>query len=39
VLEFDEFLKMEGCKSKDRHMFVGSGKKQKTSEENLETVR
>lgn len=27
VLEFDEFLKIEGCNTKDRHMFVGSGKK------------
>jgi len=39
VLDFDDFLKMEGCKSKDRHMFVGSGKKQQGSEENLESVR
>jgi hypothetical protein len=27
VLEFDEFMKIEGCKTKDRHLFVGSGKK------------
>ena len=36
VLEFNEFMKMEGCKTKDRHLFVGSGKK---GEEKLETVR
>ena len=27
VLEFDEFMRIEGCRSKDRHLFVGSGKK------------
>ncbi|KAM0338943.1 hypothetical protein ACHAPU_011139 [Fusarium lateritium] len=27
VLEFDQFLKLEGCKTKNRHLFVGSGKK------------
>lgn len=37
VLEFDEFMKIEGCKTKDRHLFVGSGKK--GGEENLDTVR
>jgi hypothetical protein len=43
VLEFDEFMKIEGCKAKDRHLFVGSGKKkgvnEKGGEEILETVR
>jgi hypothetical protein len=43
VLEFDQFMKIEGCKTKDRHLFVGSGKKEKESstggEEVLETVR
>jgi hypothetical protein len=49
VLEFDQFMKIEGCKTKDRHLFVGSGNKdaagkgQATSgsggEEVLETVR
>ena len=44
VLEFDQFMKIEGCKTKNRHLFVGSGKKDaeaKTSggEEILETVR
>jgi hypothetical protein len=42
VLEFDEFMKIEGCKTKDRHLFVGSGKKKGVSdggEEVLETVR
>jgi len=38
VLEFDEFLKIEGCKTKRRHLFVGSGKKA-GDEENLESVR
>ncbi|KAI9710911.1 MAG: hypothetical protein M1820_002346 [Bogoriella megaspora] len=37
VLEFDEFMKMPGCTTKDRHLFVGSGKKQ--GEETLQTVR
>lgn len=36
VLEFDEFMKIEGCETKDRHMFVGSGK---VKPETLETVR
>jgi hypothetical protein len=27
VLEFDQFMKIEGCETKDRHLFVGSGKK------------
>lgn len=43
VLEFDEFMKIEGCKTKPRHLFVGSGKKEKAkdagAEEILETVR
>lgn len=43
VLEFDEFMKIEGCKTKDRHLFVGSGNKNKGGnaggEELLETVR
>jgi hypothetical protein len=42
VLEFDQFLKIEGCKTKDKHLFVGSGKKDKASaggEEVLSTVR
>lgn len=29
VLEFDQFLKIEGCKEKERHLFVGSGGKDK----------
>jgi hypothetical protein len=29
VLEFDEFLRLEGCERKKRHLFVGSGKKGK----------
>ncbi|KAI1202268.1 HSP20-like chaperone [Nemania serpens] len=49
VLEFDQFMKLEGCKTSPRHLFVGSGrdkaqKRQGTSigedgEEMLETVR
>ena len=42
VLEFDEFMKIEGCKTKERHMFVGSGKRKGAGaggEELLETVR
>ncbi|EGZ77563.1 CS-domain-containing protein [Neurospora tetrasperma FGSC 2509] len=43
VLEFDQFMKIEGCKTKDRHLFVGSGKKEAAAasggEEILETVR
>lgn len=37
VLEFDQFLKLEGCKTKDRHLFIGSGKKE--GEEKVDTVR
>ncbi|PHH65454.1 hypothetical protein CDD81_2234 [Ophiocordyceps australis] len=25
VLEFDQFLKIEGCKTRDRHLFIGKG--------------
>lgn len=49
VLEFDQFMKIEGCKTKDRHLFVGSGKKDvagksgvavgEGGEEMVETVR
>ncbi|OWT42768.1 CHORD domain-containing protein [Pochonia chlamydosporia 170] len=44
VLEFDQFMKIEGCKTKDRHLFIGSGKKEKEKagsggEEILTTVR
>lgn len=41
VLEFEQFMKIEGCKTKDRHLFIGSGKKNKpaTGEERLSTVR
>ena len=38
VLEFDEFMKIEGCKRKKRHLFIGSGKKAGT-EELLSEVR
>ena len=44
VLEFDQFMKLEGCKTKPRHLFVGSGKKDGkdsngTGEEIVEKVR
>lgn len=43
VLEFDEFMKIEGCTVKDKHLFVGSGEKGKQAgndgEETVETVR
>lgn len=46
VLEFDQFMKLEGCETKPRHLFVGSGKKGTSGkatgsggEELLETVR
>src|ERR1700678_3986839 len=38
VLEFDEFLKIEGCKKRKRHLFVGQPK-DATAEEKLGTVR
>lgn len=38
VLEFDQFLMIEGCKTKDRHMFVGSGKKDKVAEGGEEVL-
>ena len=37
VLEFDEFMKIEGCKTKKRHLFIGKGKKD--GEEKVEDVR
>lgn len=43
VLEFDQFMELEGCAKKDRHLFVGSGKEKDKAgaggEEVLETVR
>lgn len=38
VLEFDEFMKIEGCKEKNKHLFVGSAKKA-GAEEALSDVR
>lgn len=37
VLEFDQFLKIEGCQEKKRHLFVGKGKP--AGEEKVESVR
>lgn len=40
VLEFDEFMKIEGCKQKNKHLFVGSGSGRKAGgEEALSEVR
>ncbi|TEA09964.1 Cysteine and histidine-rich domain-containing protein 1 [Colletotrichum sidae] len=43
VLEFDQFMKIEGCQTKNRHLFIGSGKKKGSSgngqEEKVESVR
>ncbi|KAI9782917.1 MAG: Integrin beta-1-binding protein 2 [Geoglossum umbratile] len=47
VLEFDEFMRIEGCQTKDRHLFIGSGKKRNgkavvvddAGEEQVESVR
>lgn len=42
VLEFDEFMQIEGCQTKSKHLFVGSGKKMRerqSGEEMVETVR
>ncbi|KXJ92037.1 HSP20-like chaperone [Microdochium bolleyi] len=44
VLEFDQFMKIEGCKTSPRHLFIGSGQDKKTktagsAEELLDTVR
>ena len=38
VLEFDEFMKIEGCKTKRKHLFVGS-RKDSGQEEVLSHVR
>ncbi|KAI9738654.1 MAG: hypothetical protein M1834_008159 [Cirrosporium novae-zelandiae] len=37
VLEFDQFMKIEGCNKKARHLFVGRGKKAEVEE--LQSVR
>jgi hypothetical protein len=37
VMEFDEFLKIDGCTTKDKHVFVG--KKKAVLEEKLDKVR
>ncbi|EKG19274.1 hypothetical protein MPH_03137 [Macrophomina phaseolina MS6] len=38
VLEFDEFMKIEGCATKARHLFVGK-KKDEGAEDVVESVR
>ena len=38
MLEFDEFMKIEGCKRKGRHLFIGNGHKS-GKEEMLVEVR
>ncbi|KAF2706774.1 chord-domain-containing protein [Pleomassaria siparia CBS 279.74] len=38
VLEFDQFMNIEGCKTKDRHLFVGKPKAE-GEEEKVDTVR
>ena len=38
VLEFDEFMKIPGCKTKPQHLFVGK-KKDAQQEEQLQNVR
>jgi hypothetical protein len=38
VLEFDQFMNIEGCKTKPKHLFVGKAK-DKDTEEKLDTVR
>ena len=37
-MEFDEFMKIEGCKKKDKHLFLGN-KKDSGKEEALMEVR
>jgi len=43
VLEFDEFMKIEGCKTRKRHCYVGKktpiGEASSKAAEKLETVR
>jgi hypothetical protein len=38
VLEFDEFMKIQGCKTSPRHLFVGARKDEK-AEDVVESVR
>ncbi|KAL2369880.1 CORD and CS domain-containing protein [Blastomyces gilchristii SLH14081] len=37
VLEFDEFMKIIGCKERARHLFLGKGKK--SGEEKVDNIR
>lgn len=39
VLEFDEFMRMPGCTTKPRHLFVGKKKEDAEAEEALKEVR
>lgn len=38
MLEFDDFMRLEGCTTKSRHMFVGSGKKLRERQAGGEVV-
>ncbi|ODH47688.1 hypothetical protein GX48_06239 [Paracoccidioides brasiliensis] len=37
VLEFDEFMKIAGCREKKRHLFIGKGKQ--AGEEKVDNIR
>ena len=41
VLEFDQFMQLEGCTKKSKHIFVGSGKKTEkvSGEKKLDNIR
>ena len=38
VLEFDQFMSIEGCEEKTKHLFIGSGRKVKPAAEGGEEV-
>ncbi|EER42330.1 CORD and CS domain-containing protein [Histoplasma capsulatum var. duboisii H88] len=37
VLEFDEFMKIAGCKQRSRHLFIGKAKKTEEKVDNIRT--
>ncbi|KAL1302874.1 hypothetical protein AAFC00_003202 [Neodothiora populina] len=39
VLEFDEFLRIPGCRTKTKHLFVGPKKDEEAQEQVVESVR